>query len=384
MTRTFATLFTRLEAVAFTKDVGRIPYHISQIPGWKSIFAYCELSATPPPPWFTSDVETVRLGEVDLDDRRRQFLLCTDFLLDRSSEIDVLNLYTFRWETLLLATLYKTLNPKGVAFLKMDIDQRAIDALLAGGPAIEIHMRGLSKCGIDFVTVETRTAYDQVVKLFERYGVEVRHLPVGFTPTDEPIVISEKREKLLICVGRTGSPQKDNDLLLDAIKAVPPAVREGWCFMWIGADEMGFRERARASLQDDPDLAKQIRFMDHVSNQQELYDWYLRASVLGLSSRWESFALVLTEAAYHGCIPLTTTVGVGPELTEHGRLGFVSAPRDVVSLRKHLQTIMEMDDGLLGPMRLQLHQKVVNMFLWSSITQTAVSQLEEDLRRKET
>lgn len=222
MTRTFATLFTRLEAVAFTKDVGRIPYHISQIEGWKSIFAYCELTTAPPPPWFATHVETIRLGQVDLNDRRRQFLLCADFLTGRGSEIDVLNLYTFRWETMVLARLYKALNPRGIAFLKMDMDQRAVDALLAGGPAIEVHMRGLSMCGIDFVTVETRTAYDRVVRLFERYGVEVRLLPVGFTPTTPELVeIPQKRQKVLICVGRTGSPQKDNDLLLDVIKGIP-------------------------------------------------------------------------------------------------------------------------------------------------------------------
>jgi glycosyltransferase involved in cell wall biosynthesis len=377
--KTFATLFPRLEPVVFNKGVGRIAYHMSQDRGWRSILAYCEHIDSPLPAWYSDEVTVHRLGKVDLHDRLGQVQRLSEFLLAHAESIDLLNLYDIGWETALLAKLYKTLNPSGTVFVKTDMDQRAVDMLLSGNRRTALYLRALA-LSVDFVTVETQSILDQVTDIFKSVGIPAHLLPIGFAASTHVTSadLSGEREKIVIAVGRTGSPQKHNELLIEAVGAMNPESRQGLRVVWIGDDELGFRSRAKALLttHDFDDVI--FEFVDHLWDREELFSWYRKASVFALSSRWESFATVLSEAAFFGLLIVSTRVGAAMDITKDGQLGFLAPPEDALGFARALEQALAVTDA--GSMRQKIHEYAAGNFTWTSVV-ASLERIHDEARQ---
>lgn len=368
MNRTFATLFPRLVPVAFNKGVGRLAYHFAHDLGWRSILAYCDLQPVEAPGWYTNVVETHRLGEVGLEDRRRQFLMLADFLVENSERIDVLNLYDLRWESFGLAALYKSLNPNGVVFIKTDMDQRAVDMLVSGGVKVGLYASAMAYSAVDFFTVETTDIHEQIRPFFEALGKPLHLIPIGFDAAYEDIQGTMTfKENLVISVGRTGSEQKNNELLLRSVLNLPGHVLKDWTFVWIGEDEGGFRKRARELMKGRNDVEAHVRFVEHVDDRGELLNWYRRARFLAVSSRWESFATVLAEVPYFGAIPITTRVGAAWDVTRGGELGFVVPSEDLGAYSAALLEALMSTEERRRTMGTQIHEHIKRGFSWEGI-----------------
>jgi glycosyltransferase involved in cell wall biosynthesis len=127
---------------------------------------------------------------------------------------------------------------------------------------------------------------------YRRYLRNVRLIPDSVT--GEP-PSGGTREKLIIAVGHL-EPLKNFD---DAIRAMAMSrlEDEGWSLAIIGS---GSREGELRKLIDELGLTRtQIHPpVDH------LRPWYDRASILLVTSRLESFSLVLAEAMLSGVVPL--------------------------------------------------------------------------------
>lgn len=379
--KTFATLFPRVESVVFNKGVGRIAYHMSKDCGWRAILAYCEHIDSPPPEWYSDTVNVYRLGKVGLHDRRFQVQLLCDFLLDHAASIDMLNLYDLGWETAILAKLYKTLNPDGVVFVKTDMDQRAVDMLVSGNWRSLLYLRAIA-ASVDFVTVETQPILDQVIPIFRRVHLEAYLLPVGFAAekTIGPDDVSGPRQKTVLAVGRTGSPQKHNELLIEAVSLMSRASRRDLRVVWIGDDELGFRPRAQELLAKYDLDDVQFEFIDHLWDRTALFEWYQTSSVFALTSRWESFATVLSEAAFFGMLIVSTQVGAAMDITQGGRLGFLAPPEDAQAFADALESALTIDPVDAAQIRREIHKYAAHNFTWRSIVQN-LTQLYDGARK---
>ncbi len=75
--------------------------------------------------------------------------------------------------------------------------------------------------------------------------------------------------------------------------------------------------------------------------QADIVPWYQGLSVLVNPSHGESFGLTLIEGMAAGCCVVSTRLFHTPGLIEHGRTGFLYAPRDVKGLREILQLLMK-------------------------------------------
>lgn len=127
---------------------------------------------------------------------------------------------------------------------------------------------------------------------YRAYLSNVRLIP-------DPVIVrspsTEPREKLIIAVGHL-SPIKN---LEDAIRAMAKSKLEndGWSLAIIGS---GSSEPGLRSLIEELGLTR-----THIhSPDQDLASWYARASLLLVTSRLESFSLVLAEAMLSGVIPI--------------------------------------------------------------------------------
>lgn len=382
--KTFATLFPRLERVAFNKGVGRIAYHFAEDLGWRSILAYCEIEDSPPPDWYLRKVEVQRLGKVDLTNRRTQIALMAEFLADRAREIDVLNLYDMRPESFFLGRLFKLLNPKGVVFIKADMDERAVDSFLSDSTVIRIYGQLLKRSQVDFVTVETSKVFNEVRPFFDYASTRLDLLPIGFDPPLEPLEsYFRKKEKMILSVGRTGSAQKNNELLLESLLRIDSRALTGWRVVFVGNDELGFRGRAKELLMSRPDVWRILEFKDHVWDRTKLFDLYASASIFVLTSRWESFGTVLAEVPYFGGYPVITNVGAALDIVADERFGRVVSAEDPVAFGEALEFAISLDDSERFRAGRLLHEHIKAHFTWSAVVEALENLVKSSRNGKE-
>ena len=127
---------------------------------------------------------------------------------------------------------------------------------------------------------------------YERYLPRVRLIPNPISPIRSP---REHREKLIIAVGHL-EPLKNFE---DAIRAMAASRLEdrGWSLTIIGSGSC--EERLRELIGELGLKRTQIR-----GPVDDLTSWYARASLLLVTSRIESFSLVLAEAMRSGVVPI--------------------------------------------------------------------------------
>jgi len=135
--------------------------------------------------------------------------------------------------------------------------------------------------------------------------------------------------KVLLAVG-TKVHQKGFDLLLESFSALPPRFLD-WRLVLVGVDgsELALGEK----------LVNRVHFVSRAGNMS---DWYERASVFVLSSRYEGFPNVLLEAMSSGCACVAFDCPTGPsELIEHEVNGLLVSPGDVSGMSRSLSILMD-------------------------------------------
>jgi glycosyltransferase involved in cell wall biosynthesis len=165
-------------------------------------------------------------------------------------------------------------------------------------------------------------------------------------PTTET---NAQREKLIIAVGHL-EPLKQFD---QAIRAMAASELEdlGWSLAVIGS---GSSEAALSKLIGELGLER-TRIC---AGAQDLGGWYARASLIMLTSRLESFSLVLAEAMLAGVVPIAYASD-GPMFVLEGFPEQVVAMDDVDGLASRL---IQFAEGDLEPLRQRLRQSIATRF----------------------
>lgn len=140
------------------------------------------------------------------------------------------------------------------------------------------------------------------------------------------------------------SRDKNPDLLFDAWRALPPAVREGTGLVFAGATESKYHEvdstlaqqiRADASRLG---LSERVRFLGELPAVERLYR---TADVLAMPSTREAFGMVLVEAMASGLSVVATHIpGVTDTIVEDGVTGLLTPPRDRDALAAALDRLL--------------------------------------------
>ncbi|MFQ3669811.1 MAG: glycosyltransferase family 4 protein, partial [Fimbriimonadaceae bacterium] len=119
----------------------------------------------------------------------------------------------------------------------------------------------------------------------------------------------------------------------EMVGAVPRFLNQHreWTFRIVGADDpAAVRSAFPAELGDRVVVEGVVRDRLDVARRMAA------ATLIVLPSHFESYGLVVAEAVLQGCVPVTTPVGLGAELTD-GVTGFVFPPRDAEALVTALQ-----------------------------------------------
>ncbi len=118
----------------------------------------------------------------------------------------------------------------------------------------------------------------------------------------------------ILCVGRLGE-HKGQSWLLESYRQARARFHRPARLILVGRDEGGesaLREEVRQS-----DLEGEVIFTGELEDS-ELVDWYARADLFALFSRYEAFGLVYFEAMIAGVPVLTHDVGANRELLTKG------------------------------------------------------------------
>jgi glycosyltransferase involved in cell wall biosynthesis len=134
-------------------------------------------------------------------------------------------------------------------------------------------------------------------------------------------------------------PRKAPLLLLEAVQALPEALRARVAVVFLGDGELqGEIERAAAG-------AGIRAIITGFVNQTRLSPYYHAADLLVVPSEWETWGLVVNDALHHGlpCV-VSSTVDCHPDLISEGRTGHVFETRAPEHLARTLERAVALTD----------------------------------------
>ena len=330
---TFCTLFN-IGNEHLTKDVGLIPYGMSEFQGYNSFMAtyingdYPNLEYTPG----LGIKEVPRLSGDWVEDS------CA-WLAENAKSIDVLNLYHlfhfphFVERSFRHAETYKKFNPSGKVYLKLD----DCPVFVGRRPRAWMHprtWRKLFRIGRLFDCISTELP-ENVDKVAKTWSHKVIYVPNPLNPNEirdyKPF---SERQNVIITMGRLGTRQKATEILLEAFATISSQIPD-WKLKLVGSisENMNIASDFYAKY---PDLSERVIFSDPIVNRDEVIELYRDSKIFAFPSRRESFGIALTEAMSHGCFAVTSDIFSSRSLTENFRFGLGSKVDDVEGLAKNL------------------------------------------------
>jgi len=338
--KTFVTIFTRLKNIDLLKPPGMISYYLSKLTDNR---VSCSLVTLNNDDYFYYDpfrdnYDLVILGKEKK--HKSSFKTVFSYLRKNAPAIDYLNLYHLDLESYFYSLIYKFYNKKGRIFLELDADERISEFFEPAGrkgilkitnnirPLKSIILNGLIKRA-DYIAIESKRIYDYLLstgsktlkyKLFlNSYGINTEELRKYTNP-------DIKKENIVLTVGRTGDFQKNNEMLLDALKKLENL--NGWKFYFVGPIEKEFQKNINEFFANHPGLKEKVIFTGEVNDRRVLCEYMQSAKVFCLTSRYESWGIVLAEAAFYNCYIISTDVGCAKDVLENMVSGIIIAGKD--------------------------------------------------------
>jgi len=373
--RRLLTFFARFEPLFAYKDVGGLPYHLAIQCGWNCSLAYFQDAhcLKEPEDWFVKGVTPISLGK-----RRgqvRDLLRAAQFLYENAGKYDVVNFYHDTPVTLFLALICRASHPSGRVYVKLDMSHLEVETILRGEsrgisfPCLARILRRLvSRLSVDLYTVESTPVFRTLART-RYYQGRLQYLPNGFTCTETDKVgeLVDRKDNLILTVGRLGAVQKHNELLLEALGQISPPLLDGWKVLLVGPiANPGFRMRVQETLAAHPRLENILSLHGEVADRDALYNLYKRSRIYCHTARWESFGIVLAEAMYFGNYVISTELPAARDLTAEGSLGALYPVGDAEELRHHIE------DAISGKVDLAAkgiasHHRIREHFDWREI-----------------
>ena len=167
----------------------------------------------------------------------------------------------------------------------------------------------------------------------------------------------------MITVGRIGTVEKNNEMLLEAIEKVD--LKE-WKVYIIGPYTENFKKNYDDFVKNNLDKKRKVILVGNVEDKNLLYDYYNRAKVFLFTSKWESFGIVLIEALRFGNYIITTNVGGAKDITNNGKIGVITDIGVSEQYKNEVLKVINKEINLKEKYLLSIKWSEEN-FIWSKI-----------------
>lgn len=323
------------------------------------------------------DVEFIFLGVDGL--RISNIWRSVKYLIQNACKIDILNLYHPTIPTMFLSVLYNSLNKNGRIYLKMDMDLRG--SYLRASPFKRSLLGYFLRKRVALVSIESTLMLRELLDRISGIEHKSIYLPSGIDKdnmTDgksHVVRLLRKKENIILTCSRLGAYQKNNELLLEAL---PFLDLDNWQVVLVGPIEnKNIIDRWNSLKMEFPQLEKKVEFTGAIYDRNELYDYYEKAKIFCLTSRWESFGLVLLEALYSGCHLITTDIESAADITANGKYGKIVSSEKFAEGLEHLMDYFDtnaMDETRM----LEQFEYVQSKYLWSECIKELERKLVEE------
>lgn len=280
--------------------------------------------------------------------RYREFF---SYVWNRASEIDIL-MHFFNTEiTATYTNIYKYRNPQGKVYVKMDVDPSLLIEESLKKPLIPVWLnpkrwllRKYHK-GTTVISCESSIAFNllQTQTGDCAWGNKLIFMPNGFDEEllNELSIVERKyseKENIIVSVARFGTQQKNTEMILRML----PRLRMGeWkCFL-IGPVESDFQPQIQNFYKQYPHLRDTVIFTDNIADKVTLWEYYNRAKLFVLTSRFESYCLALNEAKRFGNYIISTHVGASDDIIQDERYGEYVNQEDDTSMAAKIQDVID-------------------------------------------
>jgi glycosyltransferase involved in cell wall biosynthesis len=389
----FLTYFPPCENMHLTKDIGMIPFVLHRSFSYK---AYMLTYKNGEYPYLHSETPGLRICY--LDDRRfagtnqpqhhrtrgtyprslfRRVIDSWRFLSKYGKNIDILQLFHYTWESLIVASLFRFYNPRGVIYLKPDVDNRLIrfyrlNMQKLKRRAILEHLV-LNLVSLDMITVETEVAFTFLRTehpLFKRFQDRIHYIPNGGVDIGNPAIAlllrqPSVREDSILHIGRLGEVQKGTEVALEAFARVAPSF-PNWKLVLVGPMAEPFRRYFADFLASHQDIRDQIHYKGYLPSREDVLREYAKSKILLQPSTHEGFANVVIESGIFGTPLVGSDIGSFRELTNGGAYGFLCSVGDIDCFSRTLQKILAHPE-LLDEMSAGFKVYVQKKYNWEDI-----------------
>lgn len=297
------------------------------------------------------------------------------YLLKEAKRINYLMLFHLTLDKFFLILFYKFINKKGKVYLKLDIRSDSIKFYNQNFKNIfrkiqkKILQNILKK--VNLISCETKECFDEIrqkglcnLDIFDKLA----YIPNGF---DEEYLIEnnikvkkfEEKENIMITVGRIGTEPKNNEMLLKVIDKID---LKDWKIYIIGPYTEQFKRYYDDFIKSNPDKKGKVILVGNIEDKNLLFDYYNRAKVFLLTSRWEGFAIVYPEALRFGNYIITTDVGGAKDITNNGEIGVVTEIENEEQYKKEILKVINEEINLKEKYNQSLKWSE-EKFLWNNI-----------------
>lgn len=294
------------------------------------------------------------------------------FIIKNAKKIDILHTFFWKRENYLWFFIYKLLNKKGKIYVTMDVDGRAKkEELTQKGIKAKIRKRFLKMC--DLISAETIELSDY---LKENFYDDIKYIPYGVLPSNKDIDYSSK-ENTIITVGRIGTYQKATEILMEAYKNIYQDI-PNWKLKIIGPIEEEFKEEISKFYKENPELSEIVEFTGAIYDRQKLMEEFEKAKIFCLTSRYESFGLVLSEAGSRGDYIISTNIAPARDLTDNEKYGTLFEIDNVEELSKKLKKVCNNEEKIENNCD-KIQEFINKNYTWNAVCKKALIYLGEEI-----
>lgn len=332
----YCVLYPETKNVHLIKDVGMIAYKMNKLFGWEAFIATYNNDNYS---YLNKEVKGLKMDFINK--KHNAVIDGITYLNKNSKKIHVLQIFHVTFRSVLYAYVYKNKNKHGKIFLKLDCTEQLIEKIKGlTGIRKKIFMRYFNR--VDIIGVEQKKLYLELISILPRFKDKIINITNGidYNSTDlyKDIQYSNK-ENNIITVGRIGSSEKCSDKIMEAFSMLDKEIQNQWKLIFIGPIEEEFKQYINSFFAKNPNLKDKIEFTGSIEQRDKLNKYYLKSKIFCLSSKYESFAIALLEAASFGNVIVSTDVGIASELV-NGSQGKIVTENNGESLKNALKEII--------------------------------------------
>lgn len=379
--RNFYLLFSNVTYQHFFKDVFLVPYYLSKEENFDNVsIVFPENDNNTALPCNYRGVNLINLKKNFLSFEIHVTLVLVFYLLKHFKKMDNLMLFHFSNQTFIISLFFKLLRPKGFLYIKVDGDfwiERVLELLRKKTTFKTFLVKKLlliTLKKVNKVSVESSNSFDlinsdnQLKALLKNKTVLLPNCfdEEEFKTFNANVNDFDEKENLIITVGRLGSFEKNTEMFLEALIDLNLS---DWRVVLIGNienKEQDFDLYIKNFMSQNPHLKDKVYFTGQINSRQELYEWYNKAKVFVLTSRYEGFCISLVEAARFNNIIVSTDVSGVKDIERYSPV-FYLEQNNSVQLSEKLNGIInhEINPDIFKekePYDLFYNVKIINLF----------------------